>query len=142
MELSPTQMKKTHGVFIINDIRCLKPHWNHFRNADGQTDACSVNTWARIREEDVTQIGAGIVTLNLHIFLFDYDIWWKMGYSSKEHKSLFMSTSMCTILYNFMPRDYYYPLYFILIQCLLYIRHYYVTCIHSFKFHSNLIGSY
>lgn len=56
-------------------------------------------------------IVAGIVTLNLYIFLSDYDISWKIGYIPKN-TNLYLWALVCVniISYNCMPRNNYYPL--------------------------------
>ena len=78
-------MKKTHGAFIINNIRCLKSHWSYFRNSDDQINLCCV--WIL---SDRNWSGDKSSWTYTYFFLIIHD----EEYSSKEYKYLFMSTNM------------------------------------------------
>ena len=94
-------MKKTHGTFTINNIRCLKSHWSYFRNPDDQIAICCV--W--ICEQQVTEIEVGISHLELIHIAFWLDT---MKNTTPKNTNIYLWALVCIsiILYNFMPRNY------------------------------------
>lgn len=88
---------KRHKELLLLTILGIR---NTTGGTDGHTDACWMWTLSDTN-------GSCDSHLKLHIFLSDYDIWWKMDTApQKINLYLWALLCVCITLYNFMVRNY------------------------------------